>query len=245
MRYLSTIILSVLALCSATLYSQERDSINVRQLNIDVQKALNSSSTGYAPLPAVSFSLTASDEFTSYLKTKYPIADNQVLPQWATSPMPYTDVNQPLTYRNLYLTGGYDIIPGIGYTNIATGGWYYRPNNRWTLHASTSAYKSIQQGGRYSDIQFNASATYRINSWMSISGHGYYDINGKNNARRGAIPMSGYNAGYKGLGSTLNLKVINRDSWELWMKSGMDYTYDPRSMKWEWKPTFAPEIRFK
>lgn len=245
MRYLSTIFLSVFAFCSATLYGQERDSINVRQLNIDVHKALESPSTDYAPLPAVSSPLSRVDDYTSYLKKKYPIADSQVLPQWATSPMPYTNVNKPLTYRNLYLTGGYDIIPGIGYTNTATGGWYYRPNDRWTLHASTSAFKSIQQAGRFSDIQFNASATYRINSWMSISGHGYYDINGKDNARRGAIPMAGYNAGYKGLGSTLNLKVINRDSWELWMKSGVDYCYDPKSMKWEWKPIVTPEIRFK
>lgn len=245
MRYLSTLFLSVLAFCSATLYSQERDSINVRQLNIDVRKALEGDATGYAPLPAVSSPLATSDEFTTYLKNKYPIARMQELPLWATSPMSYNDVNRPLTYRSLYLTGGLDIVPGIGYTNSAVAGMYYKPTDRWTLTASTSAFKSVQQAGRFSDIQFNGSATYRINSWMSISGYGYYDINGEKNARRGAIPMSGYNAGYKGLGSTLNLKVINRDSWELWMKSGMDYGYNPRSMKWEWKPVVTPEIRFK
>ena len=245
MRSLFYFMVTAIALCNATLYSQERDLINERQLNIDVQKALNSRHVLYAPLLFVSFSGDKTDDYTSYLRKKYPLANGHVMPAWATSPMPYKHLHQPMSYRSLYLTGAYDIIPGIGYTNSATAGWLYHPNDRWTLHASTSAYKSIQLGGRYSDIQFNASATYRINSWMSISGHGYYDINGTDNARRGAIPMSGYNAGYKGLGSTLNLKVINRNSWELWMKSGVDYCFDPRSMQWEWKPIVTPEIRFK
>lgn len=245
MRILSTLLLSALALCSGALYGQEHDTLNVRQLNIDVQKALNSPSTLYAPLPSVSSPLTISNDYTSYLKKKYPIVKMQELPQWATSPMPYVDMNRPLTYRHFYLTGGYDAIPGIGYTNSATAGWLYRPNDRWTLHASSSAFKSAQYAGRFSDVQFNASATYRINSWMSISGYGYYDVFGKDNARRGAIPMSGYNAGYKGLGSTLNLKVINCNSWELWMKSGVEHCYNPQKMKWEWKPVVTPEIRFK
>ncbi len=245
MRTLFYFFIGVVVLHATTVYGQERNKMNSRQLSIDVQTAFNSSGVLYAPLPSSSFILDQKDDYISLLEKKYPIVHANSLPSWAINPLPYISPNQPLTYRSLYVTGGSDIIPSIGYTHNATVGWVYNPSDRWVLTASSSAFRSIQQAGHFSDVQFNTSATYRINSWMSISGYGYYDIFGMQSAQHGAIPLSGYDAGYKGLGTTFNLKVINQDSWELWLRSGVDYCFDPRSMKWEWKPTVTPELRFK
>lgn len=155
------------------------------------------------------------------------------------------------TFRNFSrkfaagIMGSHEYIPGIGLSRNVSAGIIYRPNSRWRFEASSMMYKSHLSTGHFQDFQFNGSATYRINDYMEISGFGSYSVMGNQNWRRGAMPMNGYNAGYNGAGATFNLKVINASSWELWMKSGMEYEYNPGTMKWKWKPVITPELRFK
>lgn len=141
--------------------------------------------------------------------------------------------------------GSHEYIPGVGLSRNVNAGLIYRPNNRWTFQASSMFHKSHLSTGHFNDFQFSGSATYRINDYMEISGFGHYSVMGERNWRRGAMPVNGYNAGYNGAGATFNLKVINASSWELWMKSGMEYQYNPATMRWKWKPVITPELRFK
>lgn len=167
----------------------------------------------------------------------------------------------PLTFSNSHTFGMYggninkylswssyaehEYLPGLALSNKLGGNFIFQPTHKLSIILNSEFYKSQQTITPYQDIQFNGLISYKITPYLKLSGFGNYSVNGTTNYHNGALPMMGYNAGYSGVGGTVDLRVINTEHFEIWINSGMEYLFNPEKNKFEWTPVIVPEIVFK